>query len=518
MEQITKQYFDVYKNSGFYFSKSLLTTYALSLKSKPFVILSGISGTGKTKISQLFTIPEATITNHSNTLVDLLTLRITPSLDRVNFPIETLNLFLNEDEIKEWDEQVEEAKKSGSAKNFSKTYIINIQDEFGNFQIGIYGQRASSPLLRVRFKKSSRDTESPDYNATEHIRRHYNPGDILSLQKIGEKDFKVRSLNDEPAKLAQTNLELKTIDRHCFIPVKSNWTDNTELLGYFNLIERKYHIPKFLDFILLANDYPEYSFFATFDEMNLSKVEHYFSDILSCTESRYIQDGKIKQEPLTLYSGSDYIDTDSDNFEMIPSSIEIPTNLFITGTVNIDESTYSFSNKVLDRANVIEFNEVDLINYEKYTEIDQAKFVLDKFPNYNDFTIPSREHYNSLPPKIKEYLVGINNILKEHNLHFGYRVANEIGLYIKNATECINSILTTAICALDYQLVQKVFPKLNGEYAILEEPIRKILEYLSNSTDINNIQAESTEFPITVGKLLRMYNKLKKTGYTSFIE
>lgn len=372
--------------------------------------------------------------------------------------------------------------------------------------------------MRVRFKRSNSDKESAEYDARGHIKKHYNTDDVLTLERVEDKHFKVVKVNDIKAKSAQATLELETINRHCFIPVKSNWTDNTELLGYYNLIERKYHIPKFLDFLLLANDYPEYSFFVTFDEMNLSKVEHYFSDILSCTESRYVQDEVTKQEALTLYNGSDYLDTDSDNYEQIPSSIEIPTNLFITGTVNIDESTYSFSNKVLDRANVIEFNDVDLTNYENYTEDPEAVFVLNKFPDYNDFAIPSREHYNSLPKIVKDHLVEINKILEEHNLHFGYRIANEIGLFIKNAKEHISNEERHMLCALDYQLVQKVFPKLNGEYAVLEEPIRKILEYLSNGTDINNIKAESTNFPITIGKLLRMYNKLKKTGYTSFIE
>lgn len=516
MEQITAHYFDTYKNAGFYFSKSLLTTYALSLKTKPFVILSGISGTGKTKISQLFSIPN-NVTKNVYT-GNFLTLRITNVLDRFNFPIETLDLFLNKEEIEVWNEQVEDAKKRNSGENFSDTYIIDIEDNFGGFKIGLYGQRAESPLLRGRYSKSNRDKKSPNYNSKEHLLKNYNIGDILKIEKIGEKRFKVVSVNDVTAKTVQTNFELETIDRHCFIPVKSNWTDNTELLGYFNLIEKKYHIPKFLDFLLLAKEYPEYSFFVTFDEMNLSKVEHYFSDILSCTESRYTKDGSLKQEAITLYNGSDYIETDSDAFKIIPNSIEVPTNLFITGTVNIDESTYSFSHKVLDRANVIEFNDVNLENYDQYRDDENSIFVLDKFPDYCSYQVPSKEHYNALGVAVKQHLTAINHILQEYNLHFGYRIANEIGLYIQNTLEYIGNNEDIALCALDYQLIQKVFPKFNGEYALLEEPIRRILLHLSNVENVKDIKANDSKFPQTINKLLRMYDKLKKTGYTSFIE
>lgn len=134
--------------------------------------------------------------------------------------------------------------------------------------------------------------------------------------------------------------ETNTIANKLIVPVGSDWTDNTKILGFYNPLKKTYESTKILDFILLARDNPEIPFFLILDEMNLSHVERYFSDFLSAMESH---------EKIILYSKDE--DCDSD----IPESIDLPENLFVTGTVNIDETTYMFSPKVLDRANVIEF-------------------------------------------------------------------------------------------------------------------------------------------------------------------
>lgn len=516
MTETALMFYRKYESSGFYFPKSLLTTYALALKTKPFVILSGISGTGKTKISQLFEIPKPTIqSNNTSTSTPKIAVRITNSLERQNFPYEVINQFLTEEELRDWNDRVQKFSEEKNDGNFSETYIIEIKDEFGVFKIGIYGQRASSPLLRVRFHSSRYDKKNESYDARDRLLTRYKIGDVLELERIGDKKFEVKSVNNTQVKSFQSNLELETIDRHCFIPVRSNWVDNTELLGYYNLIEKKYHVTKFLNFLLLARDYPDYPFFITLDEMNLSKVEHYFSDILSCTESRIFTESGIIQEPLDLYTGSQYLETDSEDFETIPTSLEIPLNIFITGTVNIDESTFSFSNKVLDRANVIEFNDVYL---DTETTKEEGLFELEHFPNFNDYKIATREDYLSLPDYIKDYLIKINDILKVRNLHFGYRTANEIALYINNVKTCINEEPATIIQALDHQLVQKVFPKLNGEYALLENVLNNILCLLSEKNNIDEIIPEESRFPITIKKLLRMYDVLNRTGYANFIE
>jgi 5-methylcytosine-specific restriction endonuclease McrBC GTP-binding regulatory subunit McrB len=123
-----------------------------------------------------------------------------------------------------------------------------------------------------------------------------------------------------------------------------------------------------------------------------------------------------------------------------------------------------------------------------------------------------------LPAEIKSFLVELNSILKNYNLHFGYRVANEIALYLYNTKQFIEEDSKTTYQALDYQLIQKVFPKLNGDYSTLEEPLRKVITFLAQGKDISTVKAEETNFPNTVKKLLKIYTKLSTAGYASFIE
>jgi len=487
------------------------------LHTKPFVLLSGISGTGKTKISQLFNIIE---TSEKEEDVPIETksfiIKVPKTFDRFNFPQELLSTILTVHELAEFNKNAEDFRKRGDGGNFTKSHILTITDDFGDFKIGVYGQRASSPLIRARYKKSNRDKLGEDYDATKHLSQNYNVGDVLKLEKTGEKTFKVFSVNDNTTKQQVKTHDLNTIQRFCFIPVKSDWTDSSELFGFYNLIEQKYHITKFLNFILTARNNPEYPFFVLFDEMNLSKVEHYFSDILSCLESRRVNDDVIIQEPIPLYNGLNTLETDSERFEEIPNSIELPTNLYITGTVNIDESTYMFSPKVLDRANIIEFNEVNLDTYGK--ELPTDKYKLKVFPDFTELRLATLESYKELPQIIKTHLIKINEILKEYHLHFGYRTANEVALYINNAMKYIDNSESTSLNALDNQFIQKVFPKLNGSYAMLEAPLNKILKYLSKQEDISQTKAENTSFPKTIKKLQRMYHKLATNGYTSFID
>jgi hypothetical protein len=519
MSQI-EQYFKNYYDAGFHFSSSVLSTYALSLVTKPFVILSGISGTGKTKIAQLFKVPSAKKEKNIEIIrnTPMLSIKVPNKFGRDNFPQQTLPDLLTVQELNDWSTLAAAFAKRGDGGNFTNPYVLTINDAFGSFNIGFYGQRASSPLVRIRYYKSNRDRTSTDYDARGHLTKNYKIGDVLEFRKLSDKVYEVASVNNVEIRKKHIEFEHESIERQCFISVRSDWTDNNELLGYYNLIEKKYHVPSFLEFVLTASNHPEFPFFVILDEMNLSKVEHYFSDILSCSESRILKKEGVFQEKITLYNGVETLETDSESFENINNKVEIPLNLFITGTVNIDESTYSFSSKVLDRANVIEFNDVDLIAYGSGESNDDNFFKLNEFPDFSRHSVPSKEHYDELDSTIKTYLIDLNSILKKNNLHFGYRIVNEIGLFIKNTKLYIGEDPETLIKALDYQLVQKVFPKLNGEYATLEEPLREVLKYLSEAEDLGKINASSTKFPNTIAKLQRMHSKLSKAGYVSFME
>lgn len=144
------------------------------------------------------------------------------------------------------------------------------------------------------------------------------------------------------------------------IPVRPDWSDSSELLGYED-IKGEFVKKPFLKMVEHAIEYPELPHFVLLDEMNLARVEYYFSDVLSVMESRKKdKDGNYTSSPLIQYK-------DENEAER---TLIFPGNLYVIGTVNMDETTHTFSKKVLDRANTIEFNDVDLMNFGAFEKND----------------------------------------------------------------------------------------------------------------------------------------------------
>jgi 5-methylcytosine-specific restriction endonuclease McrBC GTP-binding regulatory subunit McrB len=270
------------------------------------------------------------------------------------------------------------------------------------------------------------------------------------------------------------------------------------------------------------------------DEMNLARVEHYFSDWLSCTESRRLQgDGSIIQHPVPLHRSEKTMEArliglDGSSTKVpVPANLELPTNLAVTGTVNVDETTYGFSPKVLDRAMVIEFDDVDLNDLRKgAASVSGDPY---RFPNMlPPFRLASKQDYAALPEETHKHLSEINDILEEARLHFGYRSANEIALFI--------SIYTTILPedpkdphllrALDAAILQKVLPRLSGNRAKLEAPLAKLCAYLR---DLKPPEAEVTleDFDIwffdaallhSYRRAVEMLRALRDFGFVSFFK
>ena len=316
--------------------------------------------------------------------------------------------------------------------------------------------------------------------------------------------------------------------RYTFVPVRPDWMDNKGLLGYYNLLDEKYHATPVLRLLLEAKDHPNVPYFIILDEMNLAKVEQYFSDFLSIMESRTT--GDPQGEALDLHSVKE---AETPDGHLIPRRIPIPPNVFFTGTVNVDESTYMFSPKVLDRANVIEFNDVDLKNYEKGF-ITSGRFVL-KDADVREKLLPektqppfcSKGDYSEVLkifPGIGNLLAEIQDILHPYNFHFGYRVINEVAAFIWHAHETVHDLNLEE--TIDIQILQKILPKFHGTQAKLEEPLRKLLAFCCGDKSIHDesylqpaiCSDEKSRFPRSAQKLARMIRNLKNQGYTSFIE
>ncbi len=529
-----EEFYKSYSDKGYLFSDELLTRYTLSLATKPFVILSGISGTGKTKIAQLFEVPVVNISAEELVKKDIVNngyilLNVTEGLatgdGRSNIIFGQLPAVLEQDEIAELDNLIEIKRAQNDGGNICEPIPLTIDTPEGEqLEVSLYLQRASSPLARLR-AKSKRGGEK-EYDYRSYFNNNYDIGDVLKLEKVSKHHLRIAAVNDEDIiyeNKEQKKEQIKYIDNKCFISVKSNWTDATELFGYFNPLTERYSMTKLLRFVLLANENPEIPFFVILDEMNLAKVEHYFSDFLSCLESRIIDnDGSVKQEGIHLHSGNEFILTDDDEYDEIESKLNIPLNLYVTGTVNVDDTTYMFSPKVLDRANVIELNDVYLDE-----QPNDTGFKMSSFPDFCSYEKSNMKMYDSLSDGVKNIIKDILSVLKKYNLHFGYRTISEISHFIQNAKACVNTDNDTELAALDIQVLQKILPKLHGNYAKLSEPIKELIYLLSNGKggienfDYNEIEAinvDTADFKRSLTKLIKMYSTLSTQGFASYIE
>lgn len=528
-------YLQHYRNNGFNFSSKVLTKYCLSLYTKPFVILSGISGTGKTKIAQLFETfvdeavaaePELPQAKDYGYIIMNITDGVYNGDGRGNLKFADLRAVFETDEIPSIEARIKELLKQGGSDNITEPEIFAVETQWGEFKIGIYLQRAGSPLLRVRFK--SRRGEDDSYDSQDFVREHFKQGDVLQLVKTGARSFRIASINDQAVKIidqAADRRETQLVDNKLFVSVKSNWTDQTELFGYYNVLEEKYNLTPLLRFMLTAREHPAKPFFLILDEMNLSKVEHYFSDFLSCLESRMNRDGVPVQEEIRLHNFSGYANADDAYFDIIPASVAIPYNLYVTGTVNIDETTYAFSPKVLDRANVIEFNEVKI---EAYTVQQNDRFTLTSFPAFGRPTLAGAAAYNAAPVRYHETVAQMLTILQPYNLHFGYRVINEMALFINHTVTFVGNRPEIIDDAIDIQIAQKILPKFSGAYGKLDEPLRKLIAFMANINglgfeqinldSVRGLDVAASQFPESLSKLIRMYNNLIYNGFASFLE
>lgn len=537
--------YDAYKKAGFNFTKNVITNYCLSLYTKPFVILSGISGTGKTKIAQLFqpyieeNPQEYDVAKKKNIGKEYITLTLRDGIingdGRGNFKKEDLPLLLSAKEFEEYKKERDKLIEKGTMDNFNQLYEMTLIDgDNAEYRIQFYVQRAKSPLIRARFK--SKRGAAHEYNLQPYMKTKYNVDDVIQLEKVDEKRFRiVKSVDDEIISLERSAKIKNYEDNICLISVKSDWTDPSGIMGFYNIIEKQYHIGPFLKHLLFALENPDVPFFVILDEMNLSKIEYYLSDVLSVLETRlpHTAPDQVTKEKIILHAAStsdDYIATDDEYFDSIPAKVTIPLNFYITGTINIDETTYTPSPKVLDRANVIEFNEVDLNKYFNNVDTeDTSTFILHKVPDFTKPVVGSSKISKAMPDAVKNEIIDINNILKKYSLHFGYRIASEVSLYVSHVIGYVTNPTNQDILnkALDFQITQKILPKINGTQAKIEKAILELFNaFTGQGVDIENVDpgvvaafdASTSKYPNAVRKIKSIHSKLSAYGFASSIE
>lgn len=310
----------------------------------------------------------------------------------------------------------------------------------------------------------------------------------------------------------------------CMVQVKPNWHDSSELIGYISRINgEKYIVGPFLRFIAQALKEPQRPYFLCLDEMNLAPVEQYFAEFLSVIESRKLQDGQIVTDPIVPYENTEaygslidqLFESDeeckaykTERIEDGGKRLTIPQNLFVVGTVNMDETTFSFSRKVLDRAMTIEMNEVKLNTGLNAGDDSEFGYISSALIGQ---AVEGRDIYADNQPMCNEviaYLERVNEVLDATPFKIAYRTRNEFLLYAVNRkTFAPESELWQT---LDEMTSMKILSRIEGDTERCEKPLRG-LETLLKETLGDDHTAKS----VSLRKIEEMTRKLQ-SGYTSY--
>ena len=324
------------------------------------------------------------------------------------------------------------------------------------------------------------------------------------------------------------------------VQVKPNWHDSSELIGYVSRVSGSpvFVAGDFLKFVAKAWENPDVPYFLCLDEMNLAPVEQYFAEYLSVVESRKAdENGMITTDPILKKSGEDWYRiliselTSDENVrnQFLNDGIAIPQNLIVVGTVNMDETTFSFSRKVLDRAMTFEMNEVDLYGglddrHEKIGKLEAGNLIGTAVEGVDVY----RKNKEVCDTALK-YLQAVNLNLDGTPFKVAYRTRNEFLLYVVNNLPYNNDkdgneIPQNEIIAraLDEITSMKILSRIEGDETKVSA---SFLDGLENTIKTGLVTVCSNLFEegegkkayvsVSLAKLTEMKKRLT-SGYTSF--
>lgn len=282
-------------------------------------------------------------------------------------------------------------------------------------------------------------------------------------------------------------------------PVKPDWTDSGELIG-FEALDGTFHPGELLHSARDAESDAGRQHFFLLDEMNLARVEYYLAEILSHIEERRRDpDGNVASDPLAPLAPAD------------PGGVEwkevrLPGNLCIVGSVNMDETTHGFSRKVLDRTFVLEFGDIDLTQVATLGDATVDEWTVEewrqRFLALADVPDPSGAPIQ----RAIEALSDMNKVLEQAQLQVGFRVRDEVALFCLNAEDCIDSFTDSTgapVDPLDLAISMKVLPRVQGGSG----SIRRVLQ---------GLESWAPAYPICAGRIQTMIQRLDEDGFTSF--
>jgi hypothetical protein len=457
---------------GIRLQRSLLDRMLSSLLAKRFMIVTGMSGSGKTRICQALAAwlcpdsPLAVSPFHPGTKI---------TSDRISYYVNT------EDSL-----SVELWNDSDPGK---ATRVILSKEMISEWARCIvehsFTRDTSAREIRETVKSGSMFSDQ-----LHSFETHLKAAAFHQIEFIG-------------------HLEMNR--RWRVIPVGSDWTNREPIFGYPDaLTSGIYRLPSSgaLQLIISAQNDPNHPYFLILDEMNLSHVERYFADVLSGMES---------DQSINLHE----MDSQKDvNGVEVPKEIYLSPNLFVIGTVNVDETTYMFSPKVLDRANVIEC----MVNYEEISGFLQNPVPLDmsgivgQGAAYSTLFVAEARRKNitwdgvksnvddSARKSANKTLEELFKQLESVGAEFGYRPAYEISRFMYYHA-LITGNAWSADIGLDAAIMQKLLPKLHGSKTKLGPLFTELKKILTDK-----------RFPISYAKIERMERRLKQNGFTSYAE
>lgn len=311
--------------------------------------------------------------------------------------------------------------------------------------------------------------------------------------------------------------------RYQMVSVRPDWSDSSDLFGHVDL-NGKFIPGAIIDFVKKAEIDEANPYFLCLDEMNLARVEYYLSDVLSVIETRdFTADKKISTDPLISenYYGSDLKAAGK------YGTIRLPENLYIIGTVNMDETTFPFSRKVLDRANTIEFSYVDVMpNFDAIGVNGAPQILSNSFMKAEYVHLAQCKDYSADVNDICLDLKEINEKLQTANAHVGYRVRDEIVFYMLNNKEA--GLLDPKV-AFDNEIMQKILPRIQGSSSAVKEMLCELFKicagdyegYQTDSESIHKkmfdyIDKKECKYKKSAEKIADMVRRYETDGFTQY--